>query len=811
MESPTYPVPAIAIFTVPAYRAGQDPPDRIKSTAMPSVPLVSIVLPVFDDASTLRAALDSAVAQTLTNVEIICVDDASTDATAAIVDGFAQRDSRVRLIRHDRNRTAFQARRTGILAARAEHVMFLDGDDELAPRAAETALAQAHASGADLVGFGVTVVEADGWSGGTYERRLQPVHPRLEGDAVLAGLFPAGRPAQGQLWRHLFRTDLLREAYALLPDDLALPRVNDLPLLFLAAALARSYVSTPERLYRYHFGRGGSGHRVDSIERAEFYASAISSVDAIAAAVETIAAARPDAQALRRSYASMRSSIIGYVAFQLTEKADGPVLDAALAHLHTMASAHDIVHAAATFYPRTLSTLRRHTPWQPQTDRPVRSILLATSTLRTGGVSAVIRTQARYLQEGGYRVTIVARSGGSEAHAVPAGVAFVEMTARALPAQLEEWGRICRDHEVDVVLDHQILYTPHWPEFALMARAEGAATIGWLHNFVGRPIYDGTDRLTLIEECAGTLTHIVTLSPLDVAYFRLRGIAHVSWAPNPPSPLLSESVAHPPAKRPPTGRVELVWWGRLEERTKQVRQLIEVGVHLSRMAVDFRLTVIGPDWTDLTARAFNAAARRRGVGAHVRAVGPRHGRELVRAIDRADAFVSTSIIEGYQLTIAEAQARGLPVFMYELPWLTLVQHNAGVVAVPQGDAHALAARIADATGDPDEYARLSTASRAAAAHATDHDIARLYREIVTGTVSEEYSPAPTPDDARQLLGLFVFFAERSHRRGRSAADSSLSPGARVWAAAAPVGRATLRRIPGLRPLAHRAKGWLGAR
>ena len=782
---------------------------------MSSAPLVTIVLPVFDDEATVGAARRSAPAQTLADIEILCVDDASTDATVEIIERFAATDQRVRVLRHERNRSAFQARRTGILAARAEHVLFLDGDDELAPRAAQTALDRARATEADLVGFGVNVVEPDGRTGGTYEGRLQPGHGDLRGAEVLAGLFPVGARAQGQLWRYLFRTEVLRRAYALVPDDLELARVNDLPLMFLVAALAQSYASVADRLYRYHFGRGGSGHRVDSLERAKFYASAITSVDSISGAVHELERTAPDADLLRRSFASVRFSIIGYVTFQLTERSDAHVLDVALAHLHTLASAHDIVHAAARFYPRTLSTLKFHTPAVAagdRSDRPVRGILLATSTLRTGGVSAVIASQARYLREAGYRVTIVARSGGSDRRAIPEGAAFVELTERTLPARLEEWARIVREHEIDVVIDHQVLYTQYWPEFALMAQAEGVATVGWLHNFVARPIYDGTDRLSLIERCSGALEHLVVLSPLDAAYFALRGIRHVSWAPNPPSPLLTASVARPVRKAAPAERIELVWWGRLEQHTKQVRALIEVGVQLRGLGVDFGLTIIGPDWDDLTARKLNAEARRRGVGAQVRAVGALYGAELVAAIDRADAFVSTSIIEGYQLTIAEAQARGLPVFMYALPWLPLVQGNDGVVSVPQGDARGLAGRIADVAADPAEYARLSEASVDAARRALDHDFAALYRGIVTGEVSAEFTPQPTEADARQLLGLFVFYAERSHGGRRPVATRAPSSlGARVWSAAAPVGKATLRRIPGLRPLAHRAKGWLGLR
>lgn len=148
--------------------------------------------------------------------------------------------------------------------------------------------------------------------------------------------------------------------------------------------------------------------------------------------------------------------------------------------------------------------------------------------------------------------------------------------------------------------------------------------------------------------------------------------------------------------------------------------------------------------------------------------------------------------------------------MYELPWLTLVQENQGVVAVPQGDAQGLASRLAETLADPERYAQLSLASLDAASRARDHDFAQLYRDVVTGALPPRFSPHPTLDDARQLLGLLVFFAQRANG-GPVTSTDSVAWGKRVWESAAPLGRATLRRVPGLQPLAHRAKGWLGAR
>lgn len=767
-----------------------------------TTPLLSIVMPVFNDEETIAAALDSCLAQTLRQIEVICVDDASTDRTVQVVEHFQARDPRIRLVRHSTNRSAFQARRTGILAASAAHVLFVDGDDELETNAARIALAHALRSGADIVGFGVTVIGQDGRTGGSYERLLQPTHRTLCGSDVLRGLFPVGEPAQGQLWRYLFTSKVLRDAYAMLPEGLVLTRVNDLPLAFVVAALAKRYVSTRKRLYRYHLGRGGSGHRVDSVERARFYAGAIGSVESIHSAVDTLAHAYGNRELLLDSYESVRQSIIAYVCHQVVIRSDPEVIVDALEQVYAQASPHDVFRATARFYPDTLSALARLVPHEPLARKPVRNILLATSTLAAGSVTQVLLAQARHLIEAGHRVTIAARKPGSGRAAVPSGVKFVELKGRGLSAQLAEWAELCRSRSIDVVIDHQVLYAPHWPMFALVARSEGAATIGWVHDVVARPVYDGSDRRTLLEQCSGVLALLVVLSPLDVSYFKLRGVRNVAHIPNPPSPLMLASGENRAPKSAPRGRVSLVWWGWGEESTKRISELLSVSQRLRDLGVDFRLTVIVPDRTGTTARRFNAGARRRGIDSRAKAVGPLHGPALLQAIDEADIFVSTSITEADQLTIAEAQSRGLPVAMYELPWLSLLQDNDGIVTARQGDAASLAQQIAQLTDDPDRYTALSRASVQASHRARSTDFGRLYGELLAGDVPAECSPEPTQADAALLLSLMTFDAERGASKERSRGDRRISAhvNARV--------RAALGMLPELRRGVRRVRSWL---
>ena len=101
-------------------------------------PKVSVVIPVFNRPAAVRRAIESVLAQTCQDFEIIVVDDGSTDATAASVAAFA--DRRITLIRHERNRGGSAARNTGIRASSAPYVAFLDSDDEWLPTKLERQL-----------------------------------------------------------------------------------------------------------------------------------------------------------------------------------------------------------------------------------------------------------------------------------------------------------------------------------------------------------------------------------------------------------------------------------------------------------------------------------------------------------------------------------------------------------------------------------------------------------------------------------------------------------------------------------------------
>ena len=117
------------------------------------LPLLSVIVPVYNTAPWLRKCLNSIINQTYRNIEIICVDDGSTDDSLAVLQQYAVLDSRIKVI-HQENAGVSVARNRGVEVASGDYVGFVDSDDSLACNAFEIIVPHMEAK-PDVVVFGI--------------------------------------------------------------------------------------------------------------------------------------------------------------------------------------------------------------------------------------------------------------------------------------------------------------------------------------------------------------------------------------------------------------------------------------------------------------------------------------------------------------------------------------------------------------------------------------------------------------------------------------------------------------------------------
>ena len=156
--------------------------------------LISVVVPSYNNGPWLPRCLDSLLAQTHENLEIIAVNDGSSDDTAAVLEGYAAKDPRIRAI-HKENGGVTSARLRGVAEAKGSWIGFIDGDDEIEADMYAHLLKNALDHGADISHCGHRILFPDGrvsfvHNSGTFwvRDRLQGVRDVLDGGQVDSSL-----------------------------------------------------------------------------------------------------------------------------------------------------------------------------------------------------------------------------------------------------------------------------------------------------------------------------------------------------------------------------------------------------------------------------------------------------------------------------------------------------------------------------------------------------------------------------------------------------------------------------------------------
>lgn len=112
--------------------------------------MISVMIPVYNAEKTISQCLDSILAQTMQEFEVVVINDGSTDGTAAILDDYVARDARIRVL-HQKNKGLANVRNRLVQESRGEHVTFLDSDDRLLPDYLSALYAAMQNSGAPCV------------------------------------------------------------------------------------------------------------------------------------------------------------------------------------------------------------------------------------------------------------------------------------------------------------------------------------------------------------------------------------------------------------------------------------------------------------------------------------------------------------------------------------------------------------------------------------------------------------------------------------------------------------------------------------
>lgn len=213
-------------------------------------PKVSVIIPVYNAMPYLTRSLDDVLQQTMREIEVICVDDGSTDNSHAVLCAYAERDQRVRILTQQ-NKFAGAARNKGIEEARGDYLMFLDADDLFEPQLIERLYSACKKDAAQIAlcrSDMFDMARGKFLKNNALPRSLFPKHTPFSPTDYADYLFQFITPVP---WAKIFRRDLIQEGGIRFENR---RNTNDLYFSFCNAAIAQKITFVDEVLV--HLRRG---------------------------------------------------------------------------------------------------------------------------------------------------------------------------------------------------------------------------------------------------------------------------------------------------------------------------------------------------------------------------------------------------------------------------------------------------------------------------------------------------------------------------------------------------------------------------
>lgn len=214
---------------------------------------ISLIVPVYNVASYLERCLISIQNQTYTNLEVLCVDDGSTDGSSDILDEIAQKDKRIRVF-HQQNKGTGAARNLALQHVSGEYIGFVDSDDWIEPNMFEMLHNAAVQTKADIVSCGYYIDE-DNKGSRMVENKKKVNEDVLPMEDFLEYIYCRDdyKGVGGYLWTRLFRAQIIFGEQAcshIIFDETLIPGQD---VYFMAESLicAKTMVYLPNPLYHY--------------------------------------------------------------------------------------------------------------------------------------------------------------------------------------------------------------------------------------------------------------------------------------------------------------------------------------------------------------------------------------------------------------------------------------------------------------------------------------------------------------------------------------------------------------------------------
>lgn len=698
---------------------------------------VSVIIPVYNAEAYLEECLDSVIRQTLQGIEIICVDDGSTDGSRAILERYTIYNDNITCIFYDETRSASQARKDAVLASNGDFIMFLDADDFLEQNACEIAYEEIRKNNTDILQFDTYIencanLPEERIKGN--QKFLKPYTEKIIKNNLQTESF-INKKFSFTLWNKIYYGEICRKAFSEITDGF-FPKANDLYAAFYILKEAKSYSGISNKLYHYCFGRGMTGHDQMSIDdfrlccfstkvykaikNHEESAREINSIPICGIKNKIVEDVQPFETDFQDNYEEIDAVIENIKQRFHSEQ---------LSKWNNNISDMDKREALAIYYKawdedslETISALSKlFANKKPMISKyidvfikperkhhKIKNLALYYRNIVNGGAQRVVAYLTTMFadMENGEKFNVVLLTDfepNEEDYDLSPRVQRIVLPKYDSKTNYKERGQKLLDiidkYDIDAFICSMWNGGSFlWDMLCIKNSIKSPALFSHIHSYFGVPWYGKENKIEEIFNSYAYIDGLITLSDYDRDFWKYCN-KNVYKILNP----CTESVQHKKNKWN-QGSKSILWVGRISEE-KQPLEVVRIMKYVVEKQPNYVCRILGDGENSNLKSKFEAMIDQEGLNNNIILEG--FHKDVEPFYENSDVMISTSSIEGFPLSIMEAASYGLPTVIYDLPWLEYFKIIQGWEKVEQNAAKDAAEKILMLLSDKNKWIQKS--------------------------------------------------------------------------------------------------------
>ena len=729
---------------------------------------ISVLIPVYNTEKYLKSCLDSVIKQSLKDIEIICVNDGSSDSSALILNEYQEKYENIKVITCEKNQGLARARYHAINASTGDYIMFLDSDDTLEPNACEVAYKNITEYDVDIVHFGANVI-TDKYVNKGFHKEAKKFFKaekfKLSKTEILGDCY-VHRRYNWNVWTKIYRAELVKKINKFIPEKRCVMS-EDMMIYFFISFYANSFRSIPDKLINYNYGTGVSTSGMN----LKSYIAHLEQSVALNGIRDFIKSNNLDTfEWLQNIYLNLKEkTLIDLVAkfvIDVDEKDGGQAFDAFMEHYDVMDFITSLTKINEYSQEQLITKIYNSNFVSQKTKKDIKTIGIFYYRMSNGGIERVVSKIIPLLIKMGYKVVFFTEKISKKLdYKLPKEVIIETLppsdyvSKEAYLYHAKEFKLCLIRNNVDLVL-YQASVALYLANEILICKSLNIPICITTHDWYSSTLLAKDPYMASKRKIYSMCDAVQTITTAEEYTWKEMGV-RARYIPNP---LTFNLRSAKPSK---LDNKDILWVGRLDYRQKCPDQAVEAMKYVVKAIPEAKLHIVGTGEKESDKKYLQKLIKKNNLEGNVILHG--FSSQVERYYSACSMLLMTSSYEVYPMVIGEAMSYGLPIVLYDLPYVELLKDANCSLSSPQLNPYLLANNIIKVLSNDKLRHEMGQAARKKIEDVSKFNFVKAWKEFIDDIASGKVERSEN-NLLAQVMDISYQHVNRSLTRNYFASD-----------------------------------------